>query len=168
MASRQDQGQVILLAGILLVLAFILFSVQVAVLANLGQQVGRETENPLLEDYLLVRRSLESSLQQELRNATTGKFDCPHLMDYGQRVRSQLELLTGLESNRGQAFRWSGLGVGHTAGFSMKVEAQLYLSDGFTTVTDILVYSVVCDNGAVTTAGCPPALPTYAALCRVY
>lgn len=158
MASRDDGGQIILLAGILLVIAFIAFSIQLSVLPNLGQQLGRETENALLEDYLLVRRTFETLLVDELRSPTdAADIVCPDGPEYLQRVSGQLTLLTALEGTRGQSFGWDRLEVERldpsTTDFEVRI--TLRLSDGDTSAHEIVTYPVTCNTGTGT--GCSPA-----------
>lgn len=160
MASRRrdDEGQVILLAGVLLVLAFILFSVQLSVLTNLGAQVGRETENPLLEDYLLVRRSLETVLRDELRDTRTSTLTpCPEPLEYGYRVKGILGLMSTLEANRGQSFHWDGLRTSNGAA-AVIVRIDLRFTDGVTTVGEQVNYTVSCTAPVAPPASCTGAV----------
>lgn len=146
MASRDDGGQIILLAGILLVIAFIVFSINLASLANLGQQVGRETENPLLDDYLLVRRALETSLVDELRTTGSGtpQVACPDLSQYANAVVAQLMEVQAHESMRGQAFDWADVTLPQPTLQVYTVQVTTTLSDGVTTAVETLSYKVTC------------------------
>ena len=163
MGFRDDHGQIILLAGILLLIAFIAFSIQLSVLPTLGQQLGRETENTLLEDYLLVRRTLETLVPDELRNPLKPtEIVCPDGPEYLQRLRGQLTLLAGLEATRGQAFAWDKLEVERKAPLTTKFEVKITMrfTDGVaTTVGDEVVYPVTCNVGTGT--GCSPACVAY-------
>lgn len=152
MASRNDEAQLILLAGILLTLAFMLFSIQLALLANVGQQTGRETETPLLEDYFGVRRSLQSYVLQEARPAPNGPTPppttpCPtagaSFDDYADRVVAGLGHLAQLESDRGQAFRGT-LVTKTLAAASFTLTIQLDFTDGPVIVQDRVEYKVNC------------------------
>jgi hypothetical protein len=157
MGSRDDGGQVILLAGILLVIAFVAFSIQLSVLPSLGQQLGRETENPLLEDFLLVRRTFETLVPDELRNpAQSTQFVCPDGFEYMQKVRGQLSLLAALEGTRGQSFSWERLEVERMGGTTTNFEVRITmrLTDGITTVGDSVEYRFKCTTGTGT--GCSP------------
>jgi hypothetical protein len=148
----------ILLAGILLVIAFIAFSIQLSVLPNLGQQLGRETENPLFEDYLLVKRSFETLLADELRSPTLStNIVCLDGFDYLLRIQSHLTLLTALEGTRGQSFGWDRLEVERMGGTTTNFEVRitLRLTDGVTTVGEKVTYPVKCNSGTAT--GCSPA-----------
>jgi len=162
MESRDEGGQVILLAGILLVIAFIAFNIQLSILPSLGQQVGRETENPLLEDYLLVRRTLETLFPDEMRSTTSSTtLVCPDGFEYMQKVRGQLSLLTALEGTRGQSFGWEKLEVELMAGTTKNFEVRvtMRLSDVQTTVSDVVTYPVQCTSG--TGVACNPACVAY-------
>lgn len=146
MASRRDEGQVILLAGILVVIAFIMFSLQLSLLASLGQQAGRETQSPLVEDYLLLRRTLESLLPDELKD-TAAVVRCPvDMAEYKTRLNATLLLLAALEENRGQSFRGLILSDSST-GVNPKTQyitIRLELTDGTSTVADEVEYNFKC------------------------
>lgn len=120
-----------------------------AVLANLGQQTGRETATPLLEDYLLARRGLQTYLTNELKNATTGVLRCPaDLMEFQARVAGQLLYLQMLQSRRGQRFEGTilSLTVETVNPSDGKVHAKLRLglTGGPTIVGDEVEYTVNC------------------------
>src|SRR5687767_9443159 len=94
----------ILLAGVLIVLAFFLYSTQSTVISSIGQEAGREAANPLLTDYQSLRSSIAIQLEFELWNAA-GTAICPtDEADYRGKVQAKLVLLSKLESNRGQVF----------------------------------------------------------------
>lgn len=143
MARKGDDAQVLLLAGILVVIAFVLFSIQLSLLVNSGQQSGRETENPLLDDFLNARRSLESLLSDDLRDSS-GTVRCPPDVSLAMsRVNSTLATLTALEENRGQSL--VGILVAYSVvGTQVSVTLQLQLSDASSSITDKLDYKFTC------------------------
>lgn len=166
MASRavqDDHGQIILLAGILLVLAFILFSTQLALLASIGQQSGRESENPLLDDYLLLRRTIETQWTEELRNAT-GVLVCPDMVIFGKRMVNQLELLEGLEKGRSNGLAWSELTLTRTSHVRLYGNLTLSLYDETTSIADRLSYGLTCDAATTPIQG-PATCSPSPALC---
>lgn len=142
-----------LLAGVLLVIAFILYSIQVALLANLGQQTGREVETPLLDDYALIRRGLQIQLEDEMRNPLAPQANpppCPSDRDeFGLRVISKLDHLARLESARGQSFEGTLLSIGRAPPAPdpqtrTTISLQLNLANGPTRVSDKIDFSLPC------------------------
>lgn len=143
----------ILLAGVLVVLAYLLFSTQTALLANIGQEAGREAANPLLSDYTVVRNSLATVLPQELTNAA-GTVVCPteaQRTDWAGRVQNHLNLLSQLESSRGQNLVANFVNVVLPAvnedadpALELKTTITLYLTNGRATITDTVVFYTEC------------------------
>lgn len=153
MASRDDEGQVILLAGVLLVIAFILFSIQINVLVNLGQEAGREVENPVVDDYRLLRRAFQSVFEDELRSAS-GTVDCPNLYAYAQRVRALVDHASALESVRGFFLSVNPLEMTSPSSTTIDVTMGVTFSDGTSTIIETVTYRITC-SGAVGN-DCPP------------
>lgn len=144
----------ILLAGVLVVLAYLLFSTQTALLANIGQEAGREAANPLLSDYTVVRNSLATVLPQELTNAA-GAVVCPttaQRTDWAGRVQNHLNLLSQLEASRGQNLIGNFIDVklpavdedGVDPAKELKTTVALYLTNGRATITDTVVFYTEC------------------------
>lgn len=148
MASDRDGGQVFLLAGVLLAIAFVVLSTQLSLFASLGQQAGREVRNTLLEDYLLVRRTLETQIKEELR-AENGTLMCPDLTDFGGRVATVMSVLSTLEQNRGQSLSWRNLTFEEAGAGTIRVNATASLSDPTNSVADQITYTVAC-TGTIT------------------
>jgi hypothetical protein len=135
---------VLLLAGILLALSFILFSVQLSLVANIGQQAGRETRNPVLDDYLLIRRSMANTIQAEMTDAD-GDVVCPtDPADIGGRVEAFLVMLANHEQKRGQALDGRLLDVDIEVPNQVTVTISLQLTDGFSTIQDTLAFRYDC------------------------
>ncbi len=155
--ARDDEGQVILLAGILLVLGFLVFSIQLDILPTLGQQVGREAENPLLEDFLMFRTNFEDASQDELRNAA-GTVVCPDLLSYGHRMASYVRQLSQLEESRGHSFDTKNLTVAiGGAANALIVTLEYILTDGTSTAHDRFDYEFTCTGAVTGGAACTPA-----------
>lgn len=147
MSDRDERAQILLLTGILLALAFILFSVQLALVANIGQQAGRESRNPVLDDYLQMRRSLDATLRDEMRNET-GVLVCPaDQPGFEGRVRAFMAMLTQHEQNRGHAFTGQLLAANWADPAQAQIDVRLYLTDGMTTIQDTPRYTIVYEAG---------------------
>lgn len=143
--ASDERGQVILLAGILLVLMFILFSTQVALIANLGQQAGRETANPLLNDYLGLRRSLQAAFTQELER-DLGTSQCLSMDALAQRLGGRLIQLEDMSSNRGHVLGFANatINVPVAADRTIYFNLTASMTDGITTLEDHLRYVQTC------------------------
>lgn len=147
MAREGEEAQVILLGGILLVIAFILFSTQLALLANLGQQTGRESETPLLEDYFAVRQGVQGYLKDEMRDSN-GVVRCPgDLTAFAIKYEAQSEYLSLLQSTRGTEFRSQVLSkalVPSGPNFNLNFKVRLSLAYGPTSIADEVTFIVPC------------------------
>jgi hypothetical protein len=153
MASRRDdRAQMILLAGILIVLAYLLFSTQTALLASIGQEAGRESTNPLHADYIAVRSGFAGIIESELTNSA-GVVKCPQLLStWKARVETIVAMLEQLQSNRGLSFH--GVFVGSViqpladldgdGRLEMVTEIRLYLTDGDSSITEEVRYHTEC------------------------
>lgn len=145
MREADDEAQILLLTGILLALAFILFSVQLALVANIGQQAGRESRNPVLDDYLQIRRSLDATLRDEMRDAT-GVLVCPEDQPgFEGKVRAFMAMLTQHEQNRGHAFSGELLGADWSDPSQATIDVRLYVTDGTTTIQDTPRFTIAYD-----------------------
>lgn len=145
MREADDDGQILLLTGILLALAFILFSVQLALVANIGQQAGRESRNPVLDDYLQIRRGLDATLRDEMRNET-GVLVCPKDQPgFEGKVRAFMAVLTQHEQNRGHAFTGELIAADWSDSAQATIDVRLYLTDGVTTIQDTPRFTVAYD-----------------------
>lgn len=145
MRKADDDAQILLLTGILLALAFILFSVQLALVANIGQQAGRESRNPVLDDYLQIRRGLDATLRDEMHNET-GVLVCPEDQPgFEGKVRAFMAMLTQHEQNRGHAFAGELLAADWSEPSQATIDLRLYLTDGETTIQDTPRFTVVYD-----------------------
>lgn len=143
----------ILLAGVLVVLAYLLFSTQSTLLANIGQEAGRESANPVLTDYSSIRSSIANVLSLELTDEN-GDVRCPTVSqraDWAGRVQAHLVLLGQLESSRGQNFLGNFLDVKLPAEdedldsvLELKTTATLYLTDGRATITETVAFYTEC------------------------
>lgn len=145
MSDRADGAQVLLLTGILLAFAFILFSVQLALVANIGQQAGRESTNPVLDDYLQIRRNLDATLRDEMRNSA-GDIVCPaDQPGFEGKVRAFMAMFTQHEQNRGHAFTGDLDAADWSDPNQAQLDLELYLTDGATTIQDTPRYTIVYD-----------------------
>lgn len=148
MAFRQhERGQMILLAGLLLVMAYLIFSTQTALLATVGQEAGREASSPIFTDFVGIRGSLAKFMEDELTD-TSDVVQCPDLLtNWKGRVESLLSMISQLESDRGQSFH----GVYLTSSIDtaptpdrLTTEVTLYLSDGDASILDEVRYFTDC------------------------
>lgn len=142
----------ILLAGVLIVLAFFLYSTQSTVVNSIGQEAGREAANPLLADYQAIRSGIAVALNYEIRD----QFSIPRCprdeADYAARVQALLVLMAELESNRGQIFSGSFLDMvpesqntyDSDAGYEIGTQVRLYITNGRATMTDTVTYVTGC------------------------
>ncbi len=145
MSDRDDDAQILLLTGILLAFAFILFSVQLALVANIGQQAGRESRNPVLDDYLQIRRSLDATFRDELRNAA-GDIACPaDQPGFEGKVRAFLAMVAQHEQNRGHAFSGSLDAADWSDASRVNLDVALYVTDGSTKIQDTARFTIVYD-----------------------
>jgi hypothetical protein len=139
----------ILLAGLLLVMAYLIFSTQTALLATVGQEAGREATNPLYAEFVGVRAGLAELLEEELTDSN-GDVQCPDLLtNWKGRVETMLTMLTQLESNRGQSFHGVYVGgslddVTSDTGDELVTEVTLYLSDGDASIHEEIRYYTEC------------------------
>lgn len=150
MASRRDDdAQLVLLAGVLIILAFLLYATQSAVLSNVGQQAGREAQDPVYNDYALVRVTLATTLHKELTDAA-GVVVCPDdIVAYGGRVQGMLSLLQGLEDNRGQLFSGHFLSAAVTGAANPKTlttTITLFFASSQTSINEQVAYSHSCTD----------------------
>lgn len=145
-SKRRDEGQIILLAGILLVLAYLLFSTQSALLATVGQEAGREASQPLFNDYIAIRNSISQLLEAELTNAAGTAVNCPTSgQEWAGRVETLLSLLSQLEANRGQAFKGDFISTAQTAiPGNRETIIDLYLTNGDATVMETTKFITAC------------------------
>lgn len=148
MSERSDSAQILLLTGVLLAFAFILFSVQLSLVANIGQQAGRESRNPILEDYLQIRRGLDATLRDEMRNQD-GLIECPEdKTSFEGRVRALLFMINQHEQNRGHVFSGDLEDADWSSASQAVLDLRIYISDGATTIQDtpryIIAYDVAC------------------------
>lgn len=144
----------ILLAGILLVMAYLIFSTQTALLATVGQEAGREATSPLFMDFIGVRTSLAEILDDELRDST-GVIRCPtHNSNYQGRVDTMLVMISQLESNRGLSFHGTVLDLDYeevitdvapaVSNLELVTTIRLYLSDGDASIIEEVRYYTNC------------------------
>jgi hypothetical protein len=136
----------ILLAGVLIVLAFFLYSTQSTVISSIGQEAGREAANPLLSDYQGLRSSVAQQLKYELWNATSVPICPTDEADFRGKVQAKLVLLSKLESNRGQIFMGNFLDANIPVPNTSELETQIkmYLTNGRATVTDTATFVTTC------------------------
>ncbi len=161
MASRRDEhGQMILLAGLLLVMSYLIFSTQTALLATVGQEAGREATSPLFTDFLIVRTGLAEAMDDELTD-NAGVIQCPtRLTNWQGRVDTMLATITQLESNRGLSFHGTVVQVGSAefitdqapavSNLELLTEVQLYLSDGDASIIEEVRFYTNCVGAAPT------------------
>lgn len=144
----------ILLAGILLVMAYLIFSTQTALLATVGQEAGREATSPLSMDFISIRTTLAEILDDELRDSS-GVIRCPTLnSNYQGRVDTMLAMLTQLEANRGLSFHGTFLDLDYeeritdvapaVSNLELVTTVRLYLSDGDASIIEEVRYYTDC------------------------
>jgi hypothetical protein len=140
----------ILLAGVLIVLAFFLYSTQSTVVSTIGQESGREAANPVLSDFQGLRSSIATQLKYELWNSA-GTAICPtDEAEFRGKVQAKLVLIAKLESNRGQIFAGNFLdmvpavNVDSDPALELKTVVRLYLTNGRSTVTDTVTFITEC------------------------
>jgi len=144
----------ILLAGLLLVMSYLIFSTQTALLATVGQEAGREATSPLFTDFLVIRTGLAEVFEDELTD-DGGVIQCPTLLSNWQgRVDTMLAMITQLESNRGLSFHGTVISIGPeefitdvapaVSNQELKTEIQLYLSDGDASIIEEVRFYTNC------------------------
>lgn len=145
MAFRDDrQGQMLLLAGVILVLALISYSLEAQTRTQIGQQTGRELEKPVLDDFILLRRLFAQFAQEELRSAT-GVVRCPtDLYEYGQRLESTLSLMVTYESERGHLMSATITSITQPIATRVVVAAHLQVADNELSADDDLKVTFDC------------------------
>lgn len=143
----------ILLAGVLIVLAYLVYSTQGATLQSIGQEAGREAAAPIRNDFLAIRSALAATIQFELTEAT-GVVRCPtDASDFRGRVEAAMTLLQKQESNRGQNLVAHYLSVNSPfpppnddadPARELKTRLDLFLTNGRTVVYDQLTIITEC------------------------
>lgn len=142
----------ILLAGVLIVLAFFLYSTQSTVVSSIGQEAGREVANALPSDYQGIRSSIAVQLEYELWDST-GTAICPtDEAEYRGRIQAKLVLLSKLESNRGQIFTGNFIDavipatnlVGADPPRELQTQIDLYLTNGRSIISDEVTFITEC------------------------
>jgi hypothetical protein len=133
----------ILLAGLLLVMSYLVFSTQTALLATVGQEAGREATNPVFSDYLGIRTGFAEFLKQELTDSA-GLVQCPSLeTNWKGRVETIMTMISQLESNRGQTFHGSFTDATITA-TEVTTIVEFYISDGDSLITEEVKFVTAC------------------------
>lgn len=143
----------ILLAGVLIVLAFLLYSTQTVTLQSLGQEAGREAASPIRHDFQALRTTISSTIELELTESG-GTVRCPtDANDYKGRIDALLALLQKQEANRGQNL------VAHYVSVNspfpppnldgdppreLRTTLDLFLTNGRTSVYDLIVFTTEC------------------------
>ena len=145
MASRpDDQAQMILLAGLLLVMSYLIFSTQTALLATVGQEAGREATNPVASDFLALRSGFAELLENELTDSA-GVVQCPDsLTNWQGRVETMMTMLTQLQSNRGHSFHGTIVTAPTLVGGTLTTTVEFYLTDGDASIVDEIRFITSC------------------------
>lgn len=143
----------ILLAGVLIVLAYLVYSTQTATLQSIGQEAGREAAAPIRSDFLSLRTAIAATLQSDLQEAS-GVSRCPtDPVDYKGRIEALLSLLQKQEANRGQNLVAHYLSVNSPfpppnedadPARELKTRLDLFLTNGRTSVFDQVVVTTEC------------------------
>lgn len=142
----------ILLAGVLLVMAYLLFSVQAAQFSQIGQQAGREVRNPVAADLPGLRSFLSIALQEELRkDSNPTQFLCPRAAEFAAHAELILQNIGTHQQNRGLDFRATVTSVdvnspGPTG--TVVVHAQFTLSDGTSYYREKLDLTLSCNTAS--------------------
>jgi hypothetical protein len=147
----------ILLAGVLLVLAYLLFNTQAAQYTQIGQQAGRDVRNSVLQDVPVIRRFISTTLQEELRSDTGATFPCPaaapapDLLLFANRAELLLRNIGVEEQNRGLDFQGQvidGPDADTTAVTlappGLLVDVTFSLADGSTFYKDAVQFKFTC------------------------
>ncbi|MBI2076912.1 MAG: hypothetical protein HYT80_00875 [Euryarchaeota archaeon] len=147
-SSRDDGGQLLLLAGVLLVISYVLFSSQASLIATLGQQSGREASNPVVIDYVAVREAIQVTLTREHTVGAT--VTCTAGTEAAMKVRAEaiLQNIALVESRRGLKFA-ATLNGPPTVGADEFVGDFLYdltlsLTNGETSINERAEFRVDC------------------------
>lgn len=133
----------ILLAGLLLVMSYLIFSTQTALLSTVGQEAGREATNPVFSDYLSLRSGFAELLEEELTDSA-GLVQCPaYETNWKGRVETMMAMLTQLESNRGQKFQGTWIDA-TIAATQVTTEVRFYLTDGDAMIVEEIQFKTPC------------------------
>ncbi|MDD5503021.1 MAG: hypothetical protein PHH26_06140 [Candidatus Thermoplasmatota archaeon] len=100
--SRDAKGQLLLLAGILIILAFVSISITVQEIAGLGSRTVREESKPaMLEDYAVIRTEFGKALNAS-KNGASGPVSNA---TFRETVNSSAASFEKLEAGSGITFR---------------------------------------------------------------
>lgn len=143
----------ILLAGVLIILSYLVYTTQSAALQNIGQEAGRDAASPVFNDYHSIRNTLANTIQVDLTDAL-GVVKCPtDANDFRGRVEALLSLLQKLEANRGQNLVSHFLSVNSPfpppnidadAARELQTTVDVFLTNGRTSVYDRVVVTTEC------------------------